>query len=268
MDDLVESVKLNGIAQRKHWLSSADEKKAEQIIRSISTLKGEGKSWFSTNFISFLIKFIKFDYKYLIYSFFLLNLAKKLQLKKIAEKIHGSKAKLSGIDCYCSPKSDEPVLDWHVDNAYSYGMIGAKTPKQFINPEKNAIKFFFYLTDVSTDNGCLSYIPTSNRIAYALKKGIFEKAINYTPYWSLSDFRKTIQIKYNYDYIKNIVGENVLREFLQMTSFIDKENSPMHKFDHEMKKGGAVIFDEAGVHRGSKTKLHERMVLRYLYVKA
>ena len=37
MDDLVESVKLNGIAHRKHWLSSADERKTEQIIKSINT---------------------------------------------------------------------------------------------------------------------------------------------------------------------------------------------------------------------------------------
>ena len=57
-------------------------------------------------------------------------------------------------------------------------------------------------------------------------------------------------------------------EFLQMTRFIDKENSTMYKYNYEMKKGGAVIFDEAGVHRGSKTKLHKNMVLRYLYVKA
>ena len=36
-------------------------------------------------------------------------------------------------------------------------------------------------------------------------------------------------------------------------------------FDHEIKNGGAVIFDEAGVHRGSKTKLSDRMVLRFFY---
>ena len=263
MDDLIKSVKLNGIAKKEHWLSVTDEEKVRQIIRLIHSTKGEKKSWIAVNFKALIIKFLKLDYKSIIRSFFLLKLAKKLQLKKIAEKIFENKVKLSGIDCYYNPKSEEPVLDWHVDNAYS----GSKNVKNFINPEKNAIKFFFYLTDASTDNGCLSYIPKSNRIAYALKKGIFEKAINYTPYWSLSDFRKTIQIKDNYDYIKNIVGENMLSEFLKTTSFIEKKNSVNHIFDNEMKKGGAIIFDEAGVHRGSKTRLNERMVLRFFYNK-
>jgi len=268
MENLIESVKLNGIAKKEKWLSSHDEEKAAQIAKTIHGNKGEKKTWFSINLISFLIKVIKFDYKHISYSFFVLKLAKKMKLHEIAERIHGSKVKLTGIDCYISPISEEPVLDWHVDNAYSYGMPGAKEPKKFVDPEKNAIKFFFYLTDVSSDNGCLSYIPTSNRIAYALKKGIFEKAINYTPYWSLRDLRKTIQINHNYDYIKNIVGEKTLSEFIKMTNFIDEKNLEIHKFDNEMKKGGAVVFDEAGVHRGSKTKLNERIVLRYLYVRA
>ena len=127
------------------------------------------------------------------------------------------------------------------------------------------LNFFFYLTDVSSDNGCLSYIPKSNKIAYALKKGIYEGAIKYTPYWRLSDFRKTIKIKENYDFIKNIVGESVISEFLNTTNFADKENSTIHMFDNEVKKGGAIIFDEAGVHRGSKTKFNERIALRFLY---
>jgi hypothetical protein len=32
-----------------------------------------------------------------------------------------------------------------------------------------------------------------------------------------------------------------------------------------MSAGDAIIFDEGGVHKGSKTLYSERMVLRYLY---
>ena len=62
---------------------------------------------------------------------------------------------------------------------------------------KNAIKFFFYLTDVSIDNVCLSYIAKSNKIAYALKKGIYERHQLYKE----SDFSipevKALNIVYN-----------------------------------------------------------------------
>ena len=34
-----------------------------------------------------------------------------------------------------------------------------------------------------------------------------------------------------------------------------------------MKKGGAVIFDELSVHRGSKPTKNDRVVLRYLFNK-
>ena len=190
-----------------------------------------------------------------------LNLAKKLHLKELAEEIFQKKAKLCGLDFYYNPRSEDPVLDWHCDTSYS----GKKIVEKFIHPKNYSIKFFFYLTDVSKDNGCLSYIPGSNRIAYAIKKGVFEGNIKYTPYWSLKDFRKTIQIKSNYEYIKKITGEKDLSEFLNRTSFAENQKAENYSFDHEMKKGGAVIFDEAGIHRGSRTRLNDRVALRFFY---
>ena len=210
LSELAENVKLNGIVRKDNWLDIEDEKKARDIIASIKPKKGSKKSWLSTTLLSQIIKVIKFDFKNLSRSLYFINLAKKLELKKIADKIFDSETELLGIDFYYNPKSEKPVLDWHCDNAYS----GAKDVKKFINPENYAIKFFFYLTDVSSDNGCLSYIPKSNKIAYTLKKGIFEGAISYTPYWTLSDFRKTIQINNNFNYLKGILGENILNEFI------------------------------------------------------
>ena len=37
------------------------------------------------------------------------------------------------------------------------------------------------------------------------------------------------------------------------------------RIDFEMNKGGAVIFDELGVHRGAMPSKHSRLVLRYFY---
>jgi len=263
MDDLIEKVRLNGIEKKENWLSLSDQEKIKNIISLINASKGDSKSWFVVKFKLFLIKFLKFQFKSIIRSLFFIGLSKKLKLKNIAEKILENKAELIGIDCYCNPRSEKPVLDWHLDNAYS----GRADVKNFVDPDKNAIKFFFYLTDVSMDNGCLSYIPKSNKIAHALKKGIYEKAINYSPYWTLSDFRKTILIKKNFEYVKNIVGEDLILEFLKMTSFVENKNLNTNAFDFEVNKGGAVIFDEAGVHRGSKTKFNERLALRFLYRK-
>ena len=38
-------------------------------------------------------------------------------------------------------------------------------------------------------------------------------------------------------------------------------------YDNEIKKGGAVVFDETGIHRGSKTSLNDRKALRFFYKK-
>ena len=194
-------------------------------------------------------------------SFYFISLSKKLKLKEIAQEILKSKAKLIRIDHFWTPQSEDPVIQWHVDNAYS----GRKNIEVFDEPDKQAIKFFFYLTDVSSENGCLSYIPYSHKIAYALKQGIYNGDIHYQTYWTLSDFRKIILKEENYNYIKKKVDEKIIKEFLNTSEKILNGKIDESLFDHEIKNGGAVIFDEAGVHRGSKTKLSDRMVLRFFY---
>ena len=58
--------------------------------------------------------------------------------------------------------------------------------------------------------------------------------------------------------------ENLISDFLEKTKFVEK-NEETNDFDFEMPAGGAIIFDEGGVHRGSKTQSSNRIVLRYLY---
>ena len=38
-----------------------------------------------------------------------------------------------------------------------------------------------------------------------------------------------------------------------------------NKFDYSAEAGTMIIFDEGGVHRGSKPSLNDRMVIRYLF---
>ena len=261
--ELSQQVKDLGLARKENWLDYEDQEKISRIISSIKPKKDSNKSWLSVSLRSHLIKLFKLDFKSLSRSFYLLNLAKKYKLQEIADDIFNHRSKLIGIDFYYNVKSTDPVLDWHCDTAYS----GQLNVKNFIHPDDYSIKFFFYLTNVSSDNGCLSYIPNSNRITHALKKGIYEKKLEYTPYWSLEDYKKTILIEKNFNYIKDLLGENLLNEFIKKISFILENNKNIRIYDNEIKKGGAVVFDETGIHRGSKTSLNDRMALRFFYKK-
>ena len=94
---------------------------------------------------------------------------------------------------------------------------------------------------------------------------MLEKKIKFHTYWKLEDLR-TLVLK---DQVKNLiidkVGVEKLNIFLNNSKFIEQETKDTFKFDFEMNKGGAVIFDELGVHRGAKPSKHSRLVLRYLY---
>ncbi len=258
---LTEKVKKFGVAKKENWLEKNDQKKIADIILKNKPEKGEKKSWLSLNFRSHLIKFLTFDYLNLSNSFYLLKLSKKLNLNEIANNILGAESKLCGIDFYYNNKSNNPVLDWHCDTAYS----GSKNVETFLHPDNYAIKFFFYLTDVFIDNGCLSYIPGSNKITYVLKKGIYEKSINYSPYWSLTDYRK--MIAKNYSFIKKHLSENFLKEVLDKIDMVLENPNKNNIFDNKIDKGGALIFDESGIHRGSKLLFSDRMALRFFYKK-
>ena len=56
-----------------------------------------------------------------------------------------------------------------------------------------SIKFFFYLSDVFTNNGCLSYIPGSHKIVKEIGRLTFINEIDYEYYWSLEDLTKLVK---------------------------------------------------------------------------
>ena len=53
-----------------------------------------------------------------------------------------------------------------------------------------------------------------------------------------------------------------MNNFLNSSSCEDKRKDTF-KFDLEMNKGGMVVFDEFGVHRGSMPSKSSRLVLRF-----
>ena len=84
------------------------------------------------------------------------------------------------IDSYFNAKSNKNVIDWHCDMAHG----GLVQPKD-LNLNKASIKFFFYMSDVKSENGCLGYIPYSQHIVKALANLIKANKIEYKPYWKL-----------------------------------------------------------------------------------
>ena len=185
--NLSQDFSKNGIVKIENILSQKDTDKLHQIVLKNCKSKVEGNNSFPTNYPR-LINYIKKP-KRLIDSFSILQIYSKYNFLKIANEVTGHNLKISYIDGYVSEKSNDPVLDWHLDQAYS----GRKHVKEFLNPDDCAIKFFFYLTDVTKNNGSLAYIPGSHIIAYHLKLMIFNKEIDYRPYWKLEDFRNLIK---------------------------------------------------------------------------
>ena len=53
---------------------------------------------------------------------------------------------------------------------------------------------------------------------------------------------------------------NFLKEADLLENMANKE-----KYGYSAKAGSAIVFDEGGVHKGSRPRSKDRMVLRYLY---
>ena len=255
-------LKDKGIIKLKNFLNGNELNEIRNIIQFYSAFKNTPKSYFSINSKHLFYKILKLNFKKLFHDIKILKLAKTKKLGLIADEIFEEKSYLNFIDGYFSPISNKPVLPWHTDQAYH----GAERKTiGFVNPDHFYLKIFIYLTDVNTNNGCMSYIPFSHKVGYAIRKGIFEEKIKYKPYFTLKEFRDFIKHRDNYNYIKDqIQNDSLIQKFLLKTEFIEL-GKDSNEFDYKMSAGDAIIFDEGGVHKGSKTLYSERMVLRYLY---
>ena len=260
INNLKHKFQKNGIVALENFINQIEVDELKNIVKIHCGTKTRSGNTFPANLIQ-IFKIIKRPKK-IFNTLKLFYLYKKYKLKQIAEKLKGTEMELVMIDGYVSEKSDKPVLDWHVDQAYS----GQENISEFVDPDKSIMKFFFYLTDVQYENGCLGYIPGSHNISYQLKNLIKNKFIEYSPYWKLKDLRNKILSENVYSKMKSKISEEEIEKFLKNTSFLEN-NQDDSRYFFPVKKGSLLIFDEAGAHKGSSPNLNDRYVLRFFFRK-
>ena len=261
-NDIRKEIKEVGIYKIDKFLNDQDLITVEKILNKYKSEKQNNDSFFYRSRGKFLLeKLVYFQLSKLIDCLTIIRLSKKLKLQDVANNVLGQQTRLTSIDSYFSKKSNENILDWHLDQAYS----GKLNVENFVNPDHAALKFFVYLTAVDVNNGSLGYIPKTAKIAYQLKKDIYNKEIKYRPYWSLKDFRNIIKDSKYRKHLEKKIDATEIESFLNQTSFIEKDPYDTTKYDYKLDKGGAIIFDESGVHRGSKPNQTDRLVMRFVY---
>ena len=251
----------NGIIKIENFLTDIELKKLTQIVKYYSAPKSSPNSYWPTKFHQIILKILKLDFLRFKHSLEILNFEKEKKLIDYAKlAFNGKKTYLNYVDAYLSKKSKKNIIPWHTDQAYH----GHENPQKYVDPNSYFIKVFIYLTDVTSKNGCMSYIPGSHKVGYAIRKGIYEGKIKYKPYWNLRDSRDLV-LK-NKEYFKNFFQDQffIVQNFLDKSEFINKDDDTV-QFDNNVKAGGALIFDEGGSHRGSSPTQGDRMVLRYMY---
>ena len=259
---IIQEIQKNGITECQEFFDKDKLEALEKILANNKSVKGTKSSFFYRAKGKFLLKkLFSFELTNFLDCLRLVSLSKDLKLKELSSKIRGKQTKLFSIDSYFSEVSNNKVLDWHVDQAYS----GDLKPTRFLNPDYAALKYFIYLTDVSSNNGCLGYIPGSHKILYFLKLGILNDKIKYKPYWKLNDLRNIVQDDYYRNYLEKKIKKELIDSFLEQSSFIVNSPHDTKEYDFILKKSSTLIFDEAGVHRGAETLKTSRLVVRFVY---
>ena len=257
----ISEIRENGIVKVENFLDSDELNSLSKIVAFYADPKNDPKIYFPVNIKTLIFKVLKLDFSRFFHSLEFWKLKDKKKLDNFAKLFFKKNVKLNFIDAYYSKRSQMAILPWHTDQAYH----GEKNIKNFNHPEKYFLKIFIYLTDVSANNGCMSYIPGSHKLGYLIRKAIYEKKIDYQPYWSLNDFTKIL--KDNLNFFENSSDPKLLKKFFNDVEDLENDDNNKNKnlFCYSAKAGSAVIFDEGGIHQGSKPQHNDRMVLRYLY---
>lgn len=256
----MQSLKDNGFLIKKNVFNINQIEKIKKIIK----LNPEGrnrKNYFPINFKAFLIKAIKFDFKKIINSLYLLNIKKKLKLDLTADIFFEKKSKLIQLDAYYNSTNKKEILPWHSDQSLNHPV----RPENFPSPDLFYLKFFFYLTNVGSKNGCTSYIGGSHKITHIVRECIYENKIEYRPFWNLKDLVSLITDSKNYEIIAEKLGSKTLVENFLKKAKIAEDDKNSEIFDFNADPGDLLIFNEGGLHKGSQPATNERIALRYLY---
>lgn len=263
-DNLVEKLKKDGIVKLKKFLDIEEVNNFKKIClnyniekkNSIETKFFKDKKIIFSRIFQLRLKRIYDDLKFFLF------FNKKNFFTFATNYFDNKNIEIRYIDSYLSKKSEKNILPWHNDRAYS-DIDGKKKITQINHFNDQSLKFFLYLTDVNSMNGCMSYVPGSHKISFLIRKGLYTKKLSYSSYWSLSDFKKFILKPENYNYInKNLLEKNYIQNFLNDTVNLDESSC---NYDYEASAGDLIIFDEGGIHRGSSCTLTDRVVIRAAY---
>tara|TARA_Y100000590_G_scaffold26142_1_gene29464 strand:- start:3421 stop:4242 length:822 start_codon:yes stop_codon:yes gene_type:complete len=263
--EISEKVKKLGAIGVNNFLNNRNLELVSKILKDVQekgVTKGNYTGVYPVTTKNILVKILKLDFNQVKKSFLLKNIAKDLHLEKIAENILNDKVDLHMIDSYYNAKSDKNIISWHCDRADA-----AANPNTSMRLHHRSVKFFIYMTNAESSNGCLGYIPYSHKVVNALSNLVINKKIEYKTFWGLEDLRIQVSNHPVRDLIVKEIGEDKLNSFLNNSKFIEDQQKDTFEFDFEMRKGSVVIFDEFGVHRGAMPKKNNRLVLRFHYRK-
>lgn len=263
INEISQEIKEHGSAMLHSFLDKENFEMANKTLMHVKNAPSKKNTVvYETDLRSIIIKLLKFKFKNLKDTLTLANIAKNLELEKIAKKAFNSEVALSRIDSYYVKNSNENIIDWHNDISNPLEKIVEENKKKF----RECIKFFFYLSDINISDGCLAYIPRSHHVVKALACLMIEKKIQYKKFWKLEDLRSLLLQNEIKELITEKIGSKKINDFLDNSKFIDENSRDTTKYDYAVKKGSLLIFNEVGVHRGAPAK-SGRLVLRFFYIK-
>ena len=262
---IISEINTNGFCKIDNFFKEEDLKDIDLKLKTIKEkkiIKGDRVSYFPVDIKSFAISLLKLKFQKIFQGVKLNNFSKNYSLKKIADEYFNSETNLKHIDSYFSPISNEKIIDWHADIP-----INLSTNPDKYKKWQRHLKFFIYLTDVDHNNGCLAYLPKSNKINKAISKLVLRKQIKIGRFTELTKMREILLNNKELRHLLELeieIGKDKLDKFIDDTQFVEKDGDTT-LFDIKLKKGGMIIFDEFGFHRGSSPALTDRVVLRFLY---
>ena len=275
----INAIKKNGFVLIPNALTNYEIEKIKRIASSNydagmnDERLDKGTKFYPCDLKSFITKFAKFEFNKFLQGFFFLRITKNLKLNKIANSFFNEESIPIMIHSYYTRIQNSDIRPWHTDRSYEYvdgkntlETINTNKKVNFISPDFTILKFFFYLTPVGPKNGCTSYLPGSHAITRAVRDCIYKNKIEYKSFRKLEDLLDLVNYENNFNHIANELGSEIdLINFVKEANVLVKNEDHGKKFDFEANAGDLLVFDDGGIHRGSKNLINDRLVLRILY---
>ena len=163
------------------------------------------------------------------------------------------------IDLYRWTKSQEAILDWHTDRAYS----GDKVVYNKANKRLFSYKLFIHLSDTVTNGGEMSFIPGGLEVSLAVRRIFRNDMSKYMPFWKLTQIQDFIDLYGIEKFCRD--GKITLEDFRIFKSSCQNCLHDDELYSLHQVKGGALIFDERTYHRQGRGR-GRGAVLRFFFL--